>query len=538
MLPEADQPILLKNGILLVHDSSEPPRVTPMVNVDLLVVKGLIAGIGHEVASLPDNTYIVDCTDKIVSPGFISTHAHLWQTQLKGRHSNDTLYDYMPKGNFQSYTYTPDDIYLGQLAGCLEALDGGNTTVLDHAHGCATTEHIDKAVQAMVDSGIRGVFAYGEPTRIERWNEDECVPSYDLWNEKTTLFVEQLAKKLNASDQNSEGCAKGRIEIGLAFDAWFLPKQMTTPLITRLSAAGVRTLTSHIARDAVFGLGMPFTSIQDNQDLFNKSMSHLGIRNFVASHALNLPEDQLEILKSVAYPSGTTSGKGEGLNMTISSTPSTESSMCLHRTPAFHSTLTSTPYNSLVSLGVDCHSAGHSYLPLLGTMLLNCVRIQANEPYLAQDRYPLTMRGTTSEAFNMMTVYGARALGLDTTEGGVGRLEVGRKADIVIIGTESPRIGIAAYYDPVDALLGFSNASDIETVLVSGEPVKWEGKLLPVRTHEWTDSQSEQTIGWKQIRKELLRSYRDVQGRWSKLSMEKAKEMMAGLYHIDTGRFG
>lgn len=49
-----------------------------------------------------ESTVIIDCTGKIVCPGFISTHSHLWQSQMKGRHVDDTLFDYMPKGNFVS----------------------------------------------------------------------------------------------------------------------------------------------------------------------------------------------------------------------------------------------------------------------------------------------------------------------------------------------------------------------------------------------------------------------------------------------------
>jgi hypothetical protein len=44
-------------------------------------------------------------------------------------------------GNMQSYNYTPEDMFWGQLASCLEAIDAGTTYVLDHAHGIYTPEH-------------------------------------------------------------------------------------------------------------------------------------------------------------------------------------------------------------------------------------------------------------------------------------------------------------------------------------------------------------------------------------------------------------
>lgn len=50
-----------------------------------------------------------------------------------------------------SYAYTPDDMYWGQLSGCLEAIHSGTTTVLDHSHGLYTPEHGGSAVIPVKD---------------------------------------------------------------------------------------------------------------------------------------------------------------------------------------------------------------------------------------------------------------------------------------------------------------------------------------------------------------------------------------------------
>jgi cytosine/adenosine deaminase-related metal-dependent hydrolase len=44
----------------------------------------------------------------IVSPGFIDTHHHVWQTQLKGRHANQTLLEYLPNGPFIDPIFNTD----------------------------------------------------------------------------------------------------------------------------------------------------------------------------------------------------------------------------------------------------------------------------------------------------------------------------------------------------------------------------------------------------------------------------------------------
>lgn len=44
-------------------------------------------------------------------------------------------------GIAQSSNYTPEDIFWGQLGGCLEMLDAGTTTVVDHAHMNYSPDH-------------------------------------------------------------------------------------------------------------------------------------------------------------------------------------------------------------------------------------------------------------------------------------------------------------------------------------------------------------------------------------------------------------
>jgi cytosine/adenosine deaminase-related metal-dependent hydrolase len=60
---------------------------------------------------------------------------------LRGRFGNMTFMEYMVAGNIQSFNYTPEDIFWGQLAGCQESIYSGVTTVVDHAHMTYSPEH-------------------------------------------------------------------------------------------------------------------------------------------------------------------------------------------------------------------------------------------------------------------------------------------------------------------------------------------------------------------------------------------------------------
>ena len=86
--------ILLQGGTVLTHDTDN--HVHPIL-ADILIEGNVIRQIGKDIKS-PEGAEIIDCTDKILSPGFIDTHHHVWQTLLKGRHANQTILEYMPTG--------------------------------------------------------------------------------------------------------------------------------------------------------------------------------------------------------------------------------------------------------------------------------------------------------------------------------------------------------------------------------------------------------------------------------------------------------
>lgn len=131
--------ILLQGGTVLIHDANN--HVMPTV-ADLLIERQLISRIAENIATGED-TKVVDCRGKIISPGFIDTHRHLWQTQYKGWHANQSLMEYLPRGNFSSALWSPEDLFWGELAGALESIEAGTTTVVDHS-SCNVTPQFRK----------------------------------------------------------------------------------------------------------------------------------------------------------------------------------------------------------------------------------------------------------------------------------------------------------------------------------------------------------------------------------------------------------
>lgn len=86
--------ILLQGGTLLIHDSNK--HVVPLRS-DLLIQDDCIHQIKDQIPP-PNGATIINCQGAIISPGFINTHKHLWQSQQKGLHSDQILLDYYHSG--------------------------------------------------------------------------------------------------------------------------------------------------------------------------------------------------------------------------------------------------------------------------------------------------------------------------------------------------------------------------------------------------------------------------------------------------------
>lgn len=84
--------LLLKGGTLLVHGDSDNVSAKKL---DLLIEGNSIAKMAEGISA--DSAEVIDCTGKIISPGFIDTHRHMWQTQTKGR-GDDMIMKYIGYG--------------------------------------------------------------------------------------------------------------------------------------------------------------------------------------------------------------------------------------------------------------------------------------------------------------------------------------------------------------------------------------------------------------------------------------------------------
>jgi len=155
---------LLVSGIawLIDFDDAASSRPTVRSGVDLLMENGRIAEVG--VGLTAEDAEVIDASDRVVLPGFVDTHRHLWLTALRALTTETDLGGYLELvAGRLGPRFTPDDIRASTYFGALECLDAGVTTVQDYAHAMRSPEHADAAVSALEASGIRAVFGYGFP---------------------------------------------------------------------------------------------------------------------------------------------------------------------------------------------------------------------------------------------------------------------------------------------------------------------------------------------------------------------------------------
>jgi cytosine/adenosine deaminase-related metal-dependent hydrolase len=115
-----------------------------------------IAAVGPNLAA---NAAVIDASGMIVMPGFVDTHRHIWQGQLRNTLPNGRLnpdYTRDITGNARNI-YRAEDVLVGDTLSAWGAINAGVTTLLDWSHVSTSPEYSDAAVQGLREAGMRGL---------------------------------------------------------------------------------------------------------------------------------------------------------------------------------------------------------------------------------------------------------------------------------------------------------------------------------------------------------------------------------------------
>lgn len=417
---------VIRNAIVLTMNEAQDEYV----RADLFMKDGKIAGIGPDLG--PVDAHEIDGEGYIVMPGFVDTHRHTWQCLLRNAAADWTLSQYFAGvRGVMGELYTPDDMYVSNYIGSLEALNAGITTMVDWSHNNNSPDHADMAVKGLRDSGVRGVFGYGNANR--EW--------FPVSDERTDFDdVARVKREHFSSDDDL---------VTMAFAA--RGPQFATMEQTERDFKMARDmdlpLTLH-AGDGLWGLNHPVKQLQEK--------NLLGPRTTYV-HCCTLDQEEFQMI-------GDTGG-------TVSISAEVELNMG-HGNPAAMGCLNA-GFRPSISIDV-CTSVGSDMFTQM-RILMAATRGIENAKALAEHKVLEPMPLSVRDVLDFATLQGARTANLDHV---TGSLEVGKDADVIMIDTND--INMFPINNPAGAVLEDAHVGNIDTVFVRGRIVKRHGKLVDV----------------------------------------------------------
>ncbi|MER7165814.1 amidohydrolase family protein [Micromonospora sp. NPDC000207] len=425
--------ILFTGGTVVTMD----PAVGDLAPGDVLVEGDRILAVGADLGSHPGaaDARIVDTTDRIVAPGFVDTHRHAWQAQLRrsipdvtdlGAYVVSTLGRLAP-------AYTPHDMYVGTRLAALTALDAGITTMLDFSHNSRSAAHSDAAVQALSDTGLRGVHA-------------SMGPHFGDWDRQ---WPADLGRLHTAYHGGGDGLVTLRLA-ALATHEIAGPQLAYGPEL----AAVARDLGIGVSIDAVFG-----------------AASSAAILRWADAGLLG-PEVTL------IHATGLTAGAWRAIadtGTTVSLAPTSDAQIGLETAvPAIDEALA---VGVRPGLSIDVEVALASDMFTQMRALHTVQRMRAVNAAYGTDTVP--ERITTRDVLDFATRQGARTVGLGQV---TGSLAPGRQADLVVV--DAAAVNNMPLNDAVGTLVLGADARNVEIVLVAGRFRKFAGELVGVDLDE------------------------------------------------------
>jgi len=420
---------IIRDGTVVSLD----PNVGQLDEADVLVEDGEIVEVGRGLSAA--NAEEIDAGDHVVLPGFVDSHIHLAQTQVRGIAGDWSLmgeyFDHM-LGNITGL-YQPEDMYLGGLFGVFEKLHTGTTTALDWSYP-NTLEHAERAVDALQDAGLRTVYTYGPPgdDSAKWWYESDVgLPEENI----RAIYDEEIR------DDDLLGLGLGLRGPDFCVDD---------------TARADLELARELGAIATIHMGAALWPSSD----YGEDYQGFGCLEGMLGPDVNIAHgnhfSQADVQHAV------------DAGASFSSTPEVEMQMG-HGIPVTGKVLDA---GGRPAWGVDVCSAVSGDMGSQMRIGLQLQRMFDNQEVIEGHEEVGEVSISCRDTLEMATVEGAKALGLEDE---IGTLTPGKRADIQLIRTDD--FMTAPNHDPVQTVVFQADPSHIDTVLVDGEVVKRDGEL-------------------------------------------------------------
>ncbi len=425
--------LLIKGGTVVTVD----PVIGDLPVGDVLVRDGVIVEVGPDLATSEAGAEVIDAQGRLVIPGLVDTHRHVWQGAIGGFTPQVTGAGYDPavlRGI--APRHSAEDVYAGTLWGALQALDAGITTIGDWAHNLQSAEHADADLRGLQESGIRGYFLYGGPG-----------PASEDPNPPHPLDARRMR------DEQFAGGVNGRLRMGMALrgpcftsaernaEDFAFARELGLPISVHVGMAGTSDAVTTLQRFGLLGSDVNY------------------------AHGNMLTDEEFDLIA--------------GSNGTLSITPSSDMLMQFGTYPGTGRALdrgivSGFGIDTICSVGTDLFSEMR--------LALAAERSRANADALARGERVPTVDLHQRDMLRLATLDGARVWQLDDE---TGSLTPGKQADIAIIDMRSPHLD--GYGDPVAVMVLGAGPADVETVIVGGDVVKRDGRLVGTHVQKALD---------------------------------------------------
>jgi 5-methylthioadenosine/S-adenosylhomocysteine deaminase len=374
-----------------------------------------------EIDSMYEPVKVIDARGALVLPGLINAHTHMSMSLFRGLADDLSLDDWLHKYIFpaESRYVTRDFVTWSTKLSLLEMLRGG-TTVADMYY---FEEEVAEATKA---AGMRGVL--GE-TLIGFPSPDSKTPAAAL------AYTESFLKHWKGDPLITPAVAPHAIYTcpeELLKDAAALARSNQAPLLIHVAEA-------------------PFEIEKSRQDHGLTTVQYLariGLLgpNVLGAHCIWLDQADLQTLAHF----------GVGCSYNPSSNMKTAAGLM--------------PAVELLAAGVAVGIGTDGAASNNNQDMFEEMNLAAKQQKFAR-MDPKTLSAV--QVVEMATITGARALHLERQ---IGSLEVGKKADLIVVDTTAPHA--TPMYNVYSAIVYALKSSDVRTTVVGGKPVMEDRRML------------------------------------------------------------
>lgn len=391
-------------------------------------VDGAITAVQAGEAPVGEGETVIDGRGKVLLPGLVNAHTHLYQVLLRAVWEDLPLLAWLQRIYGVAEALRPGHVRAGTLLGCLESMKGGVTTVCEHNFLHPGPECAAAAVDAVSESGLRCVFAR------TIMDIGEMVP--DCTRETPDTAFARIEELMARHRKDGAPDARRRLTFRTGPNT---PPITTSPDLLR----EIRRFADHHSIGISAHVAESASVVEATRREFGRAGVVAHLEDFdipgedsIFAHCVHLSPEEIRHLADT----GTAVSHNPVSNMMLGD--------------GIAAVVEMLAAGVRVALGSDGAASNHGQ-DLFETMKTASL-LQKVKHLDAGVIDPYTV-------LRMATVDGAHALGLASV---CGTVEVGKRADLILVDVRKPHF--QPVNDLVSQLVHCAKASDVDTVVADG----------------------------------------------------------------------